>query len=633
MRVGRNSNLEEFLGAILRGAAKILGCSSTNLILINERRSEVSILVGTMAVSYPVLEQIERVVGSSLRRITLPLGAVVDSMVYDSWRTRSIRETSSLSELVGSAFAAAATGEVARLAGDQRFICVPALTGSRSYGVLLFTKEGRHPFSRQQRELVVRYARRIGEIVENDLMGQGRSALERTPPRGPEHLLLDGEGALVGLSADPHGLAATIAEDRRATAELGARAAELLRSPQAHETTVELAALDGLDLDGPLRLSRLTLRGADVVLCSMPARTSTASLEGQLLQLTLGEAAPAMFLDPELRITSCNEAAVQLFRHDAEEQLKGRAVGSLFRDPAEIAEILKQRVLDPTNPYSESPTVIVRRDGSLRPARVEALLLADDMRGAVGFLVLVRRRDAVERRWDRLVAQERMATMGEMATQLAHELRNPLLAVGATLEGLTDDPRTPEEQRPMLSTLAREIGRMDMILRDYLAGRHDLSFSEVCLARVVEDTRRLLQGAQRTAGKQIVVDVPPDLTLRADHDALKHVTFNLLLNALEVSPDGGTVRCGARAGEHDVTLFVQDEGPGLGSPAAECFQPFFTTKQHGTGLGLAVCHKIVRSHGGMMDLRDREQGGCEAWVILPRRRECAGAVADARSEQ
>jgi C4-dicarboxylate-specific signal transduction histidine kinase len=161
---------------------------------------------------------------------------------------------------------------------------------------------------------------------------------------------------------------------------------------------------------------------------------------------------------------------------------------------------------------------------------------------------------------------------------------------------------------------------MDMTLRDYLAARHDISSSSVNLAEVVDDVRRLLEGAHRTANKTIRNEIEPSLTVMADYDAIKHVFFNLLLNALEASPpEASVVTCRASVGEHDVSVLIEDEGPGLGEDAERCFLPFFTTKKNGTGLGLAVCQKIARAHGGLVELKNREEGGCLASVILPRR--------------
>jgi len=611
MRAGR-SNLEEFLGSILRGAAKILGCTSTNLILINERSQEMRVQLGAMAVSYPILEEIEQVLGNSFNGISVPIERAQDSLIYQAWRDHAIRETSSVVELVGSAFPSDPVRLVAQMIGELRFICVPALSGTRNYGVLLFTKEGKHPFSRQQREVLLRYARRIGEIVES----QGQTLVAQLSPLGPEYLLLDADGEVIGDTDDEGSGLRRLA--------VGSTMEALQREVRGLADAGQRPSARRIQLDAgqSLELTRFTLRGRPCVLCALHHEGALAdrSLENQLLQLTLGDTAPALFLDPEFTITSCNDATEQTLGYSAAELLH-RPIAMLFREPREILDILGQQILYPENPYSAESAVVVHADGTLSPVRVEALILANDRHEVVGFLVLIREvEQEPQDSAGRLMVQERLATMGEMATQLAHEIRNPLVAIGATLEGFRREPGLDDDQRAVLASLSREIDRMDMILRDYLAARHDVSFTEVNVAELVQDTRRLLEGARRAAGKRITVDIPAALTVLADYDAIKHVVFNLLLNAIEASPDGGEVLCRAAAGERDVSVYIEDRGPGLAAPAAECFQPFFTTKKHGTGLGLAVCQKMARAHGGLVELQDREGGGCQAALLLPRRR-------------
>jgi PAS domain S-box-containing protein len=540
----RATSLDEFLGAVLRGAAKILGCGSTILILISEKSKQMSIRLGTMAVSYPLLARVEQVIGGSIDARSFSVEAAVDSLVYRAWRERTALETSSLSELVGGALPALVKQEMAKLIGQHRFICVPALSITRNYGVLLFQKEGGHPFSLQQREVILRYARRIGEILENDLMGRIRGAGGDAP--GP---------AVPGASSRPDGSSDT-----------------------------------------------------------------GASFENQLLQLTLGDAVPSLFVDPSLRITSCNQATEEVLGYSPGE-LADHHIAELFADPREIVEILSQQSLDPRNPYCEESVVVLHHDGGLRPARVEALLLAGDHEEAVGFLVLIREVDLEQTDdvRDRLVRQERLASMGELTAQLAHELRNPLVAIAATLESLARDPALPDEHRTTLGGVTQELARMDMTLKDYLSARHDVSFAAVDLAGVVDEARRLLEGAGRLAGKRVTCTAEPGLTVRADHDALKHVVFNLLLNALEASPVDGAVHCRVELHDSTLAIVVEDRGTGLLCSAAECFQPFFTTKRDGTGLGLAVCQKIARAHGGVVEIRNREGGGCRATLSLPRR--------------
>ena len=611
----KSTSLEEFLAAVLRGAAKIIGCGSTNLVLINEQTQEIRIRLGTMAVANPMVSEIEQLLGGSLHEICVPVREAQSALAFRSWRERAILETSSLSELVGTAFGPGVAEQLEPLVGDLRFICVPALSLNRCYGVLLFQKEGKHPFTRQQREVILRYARRIGAILEADLTGQGRLLFSRLRG-GPDYLLFDQTGRLRGS-----GTTATGTVEPELVRQLSSEVAALHGQRDGSAGMVsdpELA--QGKSSGVQSALLPFALDGEPSVLCVVHGRGAerTHSLESALLELTLGEVVPALFVDPALCITSCNEAVRSLLGYEPHE-LVGRPLGSLLLEPAAVVEALGQQIVDLSGPHWEQSTILVRRDGSFAPAKLEAMLLAGDQSQAVGFLVLVREQvDPAHDPADRVVRQERLATMGEMAAQLAHEMRNPLVAIGATLETLCHDATVGEGARAILATVTREIVRMDMTLKDYLAFRHDLDFGDVDLSAVLDDARRLLEAASRRARTTVRSKVPAGLVVKADYEALKHVFFNLLHNALEASPPDSCVTCSSLTNERDVSIVIEDQGPGLASSPAECFQPFFTTKKNGTGLGLTVCQKIARAHGGLVDLRNAEGGGCRASVVLPR---------------
>jgi signal transduction histidine kinase len=298
----------------------------------------------------------------------------------------------------------------------------------------------------------------------------------------------------------------------------------------------------------------------------------------------------------------------------------------LFQDAHDIENILNHQFLFLAQGYYEDRASLRHKSGRISMARIEALLLADEANQMVGFMVLVHEAQWQEagagtERLHQLMSRERLATMGEMAAQLAHELRNPLVSIGATIEMLSREEGRDQESREILGTLSAEVSHMDTLLKDYLslAARRNAPVTTINLASVLDDAKRLLRGAREADGKEIINLLPGDLQILADYDGMRHVFLNLLRNALEATPPGRKVTCHSSANELEIKICVDDEGTGLTHPASECFKSFFTTKKNGTGLGLTVCQKTVQAYGGTLSLGNLELGGCRATIVLPRK--------------
>lgn len=643
----QKSRIGDILSSILRGAAKILGCNSAHLIIFNEQSRDVRIHIGINEMKTPLLWEMEEVIGSAFEEMTLNMDEVQDSLVFKSWKERSVKEASSLSELMGSLFPEEISSQITSMVLDHRFICVPTFSGPRLYGVLVFEKENPLSFSPQQRELMLRYAHRLGEILDNDLRDIGISlTAQGTQVYSPGeniNILMDENGKVVGgleqfrlfkESLDAQGVAGSGLElDNFLDAlvgELGETARQKIRSENSGRETRELT-IPGISIksESPKIIAELSLIDVErspFLLCSLqiPKSRSEQTVQNQLLQMALGETVPSILVDPEYRITSCNESTERVLGYSHKE-LIGSNIHFLFQDRDDIQAILNHQFLFLSDGYYEDVTVLRHRSGEPLPGKIEALLLAGESDEVIGYLVLVRVRpkddDRGENRPENAMKQERLATMGQMAAQLAHEIRNPLLAIGATLELLSTEDGQNQENQDILVTLAKEITRMDMILKDYLslAARQNLSITKVDIGQVLTEAQTVISGTGKSERKKIVVDCDNDLVVLADHNGLKHVFFNLLQNALEASPQGGTVSCSIKSHNDHVLIAIDDEGAGIKCEPGECFSPFFTTKKNGTGLGLTVCRKIIEVHGGTIEISNRSEGGSRVTISIPRR--------------
>ena len=218
--------------------------------------------------------------------------------------------------------------------------------------------------------------------------------------------------------------------------------------------------------------------------------------------------------------------------------------------------------------------------------------------------------------------QSRLAAMGEMAATLAHEVRNPLgameLFTGLLLQDLHDRPDT----RALAEEVARGITDLNHLVTNLLEfTRTRTARAEMVDCRVLaEDALRYTADLQLANRVAVVREWPADVPVPAlaDGDLLRPVLLNLVRNALQAMPDGGTLTLAVRATDAGVDVAVADTGPGI--PAAaheEVFRPFYTTRTKGTGLGLPVARGLVTAMGGRLALESTPGSGARFTVTLP----------------
>lgn len=218
--------------------------------------------------------------------------------------------------------------------------------------------------------------------------------------------------------------------------------------------------------------------------------------------------------------------------------------------------------------------------------------------------------------------QEKMASLGVLAAGIAHDLGNPLASLSTELE-LLEGEGDVLRFRESLGVFRRHLSRMSRTLRemvDFARRRRD-EVTDVSIELAVADSSRLVRHDPRWKKVELVVDVPPDTPrVRMVEDHLVLVLVNLMLNAADAMPSGGTLTISARARGRDVELCVRDTGAGMSPDVlAKAMTPLFTTKPHGqgTGLGLPVSGGILQSVGGSIRLSSMEGVGTEVLVRLP----------------
>ncbi len=226
--------------------------------------------------------------------------------------------------------------------------------------------------------------------------------------------------------------------------------------------------------------------------------------------------------------------------------------------------------------------------------------------------------------------REWFARIGEMSAGMAHEIRNPLGGMVGALQMLRKEPTLDAENVRLMDIATREATRLNTIVTEFLRYSRppDLNLKECDLRELVNDTAALIRhDGQLQASQQVTVRHDGTLpVVQADPDKMKQVFWNLASNALQAMPSGGTltisticrrVISGKRSGDV-VEVLLEDTGIGI-KPADlnKIFFPFFTTKQHGSGLGLATAQRIVDQHGGWIRVESEEGKGARFAVCLP----------------
>ncbi|MBK9032533.1 MAG: PAS domain-containing protein [Myxococcales bacterium] len=275
-----------------------------------------------------------------------------------------------------------------------------------------------------------------------------------------------------------------------------------------------------------------------------------------------------------------------------------------------------------------APTASLRRtDLTLpgEPARTIGITvspLRDDADQVIGRVINfsdltdLRRLEGIARR------NERLATVGQLAAGVAHEIRNPLASISGSIELLSQSAPTSEDDRALMAIVLREIDRLNVLITELLdyANPRPRAIAPLDLAVMLDDVIAVLRQDRSWGPVAIAADDAGPLALEGDAAQLRQVVWNLARNACEAAAaGGGHVQLRARVDGAAIVLDVTDDGPGIAADhLAHIFDPFYTTKRKGTGLGLATCHAIVAEHGGTIDVASKLGQGATFTVRLPR---------------
>ena len=331
-------------------------------------------------------------------------------------------------------------------------------------------------------------------------------------------------------------------------------------------------------------------------------------------------------VDLDGRLVTLNPAAELMTGFFAGEAT-GRYCTDVFAGTPQLGEILMETIASRTA-YPGMAVTVRRRNGRTLSVEISAAPLKGGEGKDLGVIAVMRDLTVVRELETRLRRSDRLAALGSLAAGLAHEIKNPLTSLLTFSRHLTRRFDDEQFREKFQSVVPHELQRINGIVERLLelARPSRLTFAAVrlpvLLERVVDLCAHELDGRGVRLTREYARDLP---AIWADADALHQSLVNLVRNALDAMPTGGrlVLRVGW-AGSDDIVVAggrnpgaarrvqieVEDSGVGIAPEAADrVFNPFFSTKESGTGLGLALTHKIIEDHGGVIDFRAAPGGG------------------------
>ena len=386
------------------------------------------------------------------------------------------------------------------------------------------------------------------------------------------------------------------------------------RLQEAEDTLQAIRAgeIDALVVTGPLGEKVFILRGAD-----HPYRVIVEEMnEG------------AITLSPDGTILYCNQRFADLLKAPLE-QVIGSSIQECFVREEAFESLAQKKVRGTAEGHLQRadgarvPVFISYNPVVIDDANTVCLIVADltELKHQTALLEEERLRSE-----EKIRENQRLVVMGATAAVLTHEIANPLNGISITVQVmqrhlLEQSARSGEDDflSSNLADLKLEIDRLGALLNDFrsLARRPRLHVAPIDLGALVDEVLKMLSSEAESSGVEVAQKILPDLpVLSADSERLKQVFLNLFKNAIEAMPSGGKLTVSALAQERDIIMNIADTGSGI-PEGVDIFQPFITTKAHGTGVGMAVVRELLSAHGGTISYKSKQGQGTIFEIKLP----------------
>ncbi|MGB2783888.1 MAG: ATP-binding protein, partial [Atribacterota bacterium] len=259
---------------------------------------------------------------------------------------------------------------------------------------------------------------------------------------------------------------------------------------------------------------------------------------------------------------------------------------------------------------------------------VSTSFLADEFGETTGLVAVIRDVTEIKDLNEEIARNKRLAALGKLSAGIAHEIRNPLSSIRGLAQFVSNSFSKDDERREDLNTIIKEVDRLNNLVVQVLdyAKVKKLNLTSFSLNNLINDIVELFR--QEITNKQIKFDVElsPDISLiQADKDQIRQILMNIIINAIQAIPEKGEIKIKTEKdltrGKSAIKLVIEDNGIGIADKDLnQIFDPFFSTKGQGSGLGLSIVYKLVEGYQGEIKVESKEAKGTKFIIFLPQKR-------------
>jgi PAS domain S-box-containing protein len=294
--------------------------------------------------------------------------------------------------------------------------------------------------------------------------------------------------------------------------------------------------------------------------------------------------------------------------------LTGSTVEQLFGSgTGEIVDAVRGR-----RPWREHVVTLRHADGKQVRTLVSVEPLENTSGGNVGTLITLRDAETRSQLAAQLGISSRLAALSRLTSGVAHEIKNPLNAIALHLEVLKS---RLEEADPEVEVISREIKRLDNVVKTFLNFNKplELKMDTLDLAPLAQDIATLVAPDAESKGITVETEIGSGVWVSGDQDLIKQALLNVVVNAIEAMPEGGRLRIRAAVTDGESVITVADNGPGIPQEVQDkIFNLYFSTKENGSGIGLAMTFRVIQMHGGTIDFVSKQGDGASFQLRFPR---------------